>query len=641
MAEYYIQKGINQYQIVGGDLTLQDGNAIDAGTLQVSVAAQPYLLSGDDVNILSTENNISTIIFAGKISRPMDSNGFLQLDIESYSTALNKVHALEIYNNVSPEYIVQDLITKYTPTLTYASSTTSGIIIKQFRVDDSGTILSFIQKLLDILGSWQLRGDYNKNIYFEPKTISNSGLTFTIGDNCYIIDAWDRNPDTVVNKLILVGANQTFTTQIDSFTASGGQTTKALSYLPTANFRITDNGTELVGGLDSNTSNPAYTVNVDNLLVTFTSPLVAGHTIVISYSYQVPVKLTADGPTDSIQQYGPREQKENISTILNMSDARKFAESYFVERAYPLISNKIYVADNIIITQGQMLQVIDTFSNIDSLLQCQAKKYNFSEGTLTLTVGTKPFTNYHLQKDIQSRLAALEQAQNNSSLLQKYDNHIENLNVSLESITYNYELKVYDSWIWGISKWGVDTFGDRREGDNFDQFGSYSITDRWSISGSVSIDTMRMKLDASITPQTALYTAGSSFSISNGKIITHVQKSASTGSVSFKLRYTDSNNYYLITCDFVNNLLKLDLIYLGSSINISSVSKSWSTNGDLLTIRFSGSTINITDSIGLLLDTATSILPTDGIFTESFLNNTYISSASTANIDTTNHQVIF
>lgn len=641
MAENYIIAGLRQYQIIGGELSLQDGQAIDSGTIVVPVDAQPYLSGGTEISLIQRTDTGDTTLLTGRISRPMDSNGTLRIDIESYSAILNNVRGEEIYNNQTPEYIVQDLVTKYTD-LTYASTAVSGITIKQFVVDDGGTILTFIQKLLELLGSWQLRGDFNKNIYFEPKVVNNSGKTLTVGTDCYVIKEWDRNPDTVVNKLILTGGNQTFTTTQDSFTATGGQTTKSLSYIPASTFRITDNGTELVGGITSNTSNPDYTVDIVNLLITFTTGLTVGHTIVVSYAYDVPIKLTADGPADSITKYGIRQSKEDNQIVTTMNDARKFAESYFNERAYEVISNEVIVEDDYDITQGQTITVIDEFSNINQILQVQGKKYDFEQGTLTLTVGTRPFTNYHLQKDIQQRLAALEQTKNSGTLTQKYDKTEEDINIKLKATTYNYEREVKNSWIWGISQWGVDKWGDRREGDNFDQEGTYTLTDKWTITGAITIDTKRMKLDSTSTsPQIATYTAGTTYTNANGKIVTTIQKGSDTGSETIRFRYTDTSNYYEVKFDFQNSLITINRIYLGVTTKIIETTKVYSTIGEQFIIRYSGSTITITDETTLLLDTTTTAIPINNIFSEEINNSNYISPASTAIIDYVNHKVIF
>lgn len=609
MANYYVVKGLNEFLIVDGSLKLQDGNAIDSGTIEVSVDAQPTLTPGSEVTIIQrpTDGSGDVTVFAGRVSRPMDSNGFLQMDIESYSAVLNNVHAAEIYNNKSPEYIAQDLITKYTD-LTYSSTAASGLTITEYVVNND-TIYSALTALLNVLGSWQMWGDFSKKFYFEPKIYTDSGQTFTVGTNCYVENQWDRNPDNISNMLILTGGKQTFNTTADSFTAAGGETTKALSFIPDSNFRITDNGTQLLGGLDTSVSSPDYTVDAANLLVTFTAARTAGHTIAISYAYVIPVYLESRGPEDSITTYGEHEDKLNLPNIITMADARSFAESYFTERAYPTLSNQMIVADNVVITQGQLATCVDAFSNVNSVLNVQAKKFNFADGTIELTVGTRPFTDYNLQKNTQARLAALEsQVSSNSNMLQQYNQVQEYPNISLQSLLYAYDRNVYDTFFMGIGIMGTTPLGDRREGDVFD--GTLS---RWTVSGSVTVTGSTMKMDASSTNQTALYISTSSFSQVSGKIVTDIQKSGSSGTLSLLFRYVDSSNYYSVVFDFSANTVTLKKTVAGSTSTIgSAASYSFNSSGDKFAIRYSGTTIIIYSTTTTLVSATDSSITATG-----------------------------
>ena len=111
---------------------------------------------GDEIEIAI--NNATA--FKGKVeSSTKNDDGTYDVIALGEGNQLNKIRAVEVFINKSPEYIVQYLIDKYT-TLKYASTSTSNITISKYVLDDF--ISRAVNDMANIL-DWQARIEYSSS----------------------------------------------------------------------------------------------------------------------------------------------------------------------------------------------------------------------------------------------------------------------------------------------------------------------------------------------------------------------------------------------------------------------------------------------------------------------------------------------
>ena len=221
-----------------------------------------------------------------------------------------------------------------------------------------------------------------------------------------------------------------------------------------SNLVITDNGTEVVGGVEGSSDPYDYTVDAENKTITFETGRTTGHTIVISYGYEVPIQVTATNDP-SITANTIFSRKITDSTVVTMADARK--------RAKQILNNGKITKQAIIeinydsdYAVGETVHVIDTFNNIDQQVIINKLMFDYPGGTKKIEVGNSKEGMYDWNKNIDSRLKALESAQDNTDRIQKYVIVEEQINVTQRlGRTRTRTSTIGDSWKVGSSTNGL------------------------------------------------------------------------------------------------------------------------------------------------------------------------------------------
>lgn len=612
-ATYFLRNSTVDYDINSFELKKELARSINTCDVSIVKTDADNVSIGDEPSLIYFDGSTETVLFSGRISDKQEHIESPML-IESFGGVINHVTAEEIYDDKSPEFIAEDLITNYTD-LTYASTASSGIVITRFVVN-TDTLGDAFNNLLQLLTDWYIRSDNDKNFYFEPKNTTLSSETITINEDAFLISDWDRNPDKIVNQITLIGDVQTFATDQDGFTAAGGETTTTLSFKPKGNVLITKDGTELVGGVEDGTSSPDFTVDRDNSVITYAVSLNLNEVITIFYEYEVPIKVSAqnDGSITTFGSRGaPKVENKNIRT---MDDARIWVQNYLATNSVEDIKGEFKVDINRDINAGELLPVVDTFNNINETFLVNSVTTSYPLGMKTIKVGRVKFDSLINDKEIKDRLKKLEQQFDNTDLLQLYREIVEKLNVSFVETVLPYTRDINDSWVWGVSKWGTGKWGDRRSGDKFSSYnGGTVIGDNWTVSGSVSVSNDTLEMDASVGAQTALYDGweASTYEIVDGKIGLSFDRDAGTGTSQIRFRRADSSNYYYVLLDFVNDDISLYKNVAGSpTALVSDVSKTFSATNNLLTIRFEDTSISVEDGSDFLIETTDSSITATG-----------------------------
>jgi hypothetical protein len=369
-----------------------------------------------------------TDIFAGTISRPISDYPLFKVECVSYGEVFLDKYVNEIFLNKSPEYIVQYIITNYTK-LTYASTVTTGVTIARI-VFRKKRIVEVLTKLANIL-DYIFYTDTTKHAYFEPRAAVSSGVTLEVGNNVVNKPVWDYNPDSVVTKLSIEGDKQDFSNS-ETFSATAGQTVFTIVYEPAGNVNVTVAGTRKnpsVNGFGD------YVVDPSSKTITFAAGLTVGQSVVISYSYKIPVQVTV--PSETYDNSGTLIEKELtlvIKSIKSFKEAREYANKYLLLHSQPSKSTELKIIGfNLNLKSGRTVLVIDADDSINEQLVILGVTYSYSDNMTSVRVGTVEQTFYDWHKEVIEKLQELSQEDTNTEKLQLYVPFKENVAISLGS----------------------------------------------------------------------------------------------------------------------------------------------------------------------------------------------------------------
>lgn len=449
--KYFVRVDAVNYNLASFTFTREGNSAVDETKFSVARENSELIGIGNDVQIGFVDGGFQTT-FAGDII-DKSKHEIAQYTMQSYGGRLTRAIATEIYADKTPEFIAEDLITIYLPSLTYASTAVSGKTIPEFIVDDE-LVSDAIGRLAKLLG-WQLRTDNNKNFFFEPVGTVINANPINIPGNGAVTGLWKDIPNNLVNRVIFKGGVQTFTTTDPDFTATGGQTDFVLLNEPTGNVVVTVDGTEKVGGVDETTSPFDYTVDSPNKKIIFESGLSGGETVIITYQYEITVKIDSSNQ-DSITEFGIFPQKLTDTTVITMSDARKRVQTILATFSSVSKTNNIIVNYGSDYDAGETVTVVDAFNDINQQLVISKLKLTYPDGKKTLTVGTPLFNSLDWNTSLDSRLKALEQSQNSGNVIQKYSSIKENILVTQRQGRVRTRTQtIGNSWIVGSSTNGL------------------------------------------------------------------------------------------------------------------------------------------------------------------------------------------
>jgi len=450
--QYYVRKAGVNYPLVAFTFEREGTESVDQTPFTTSKGTGDIINVGDDVSIGYMNEIVFVPVFSGDVvSKAV--NEVSDYVLESYGGRLNRAeHFSKIYDSKTPEFIANDIITTYVPTLTYASTAVSEITISRFVVKDE-TPAEAITRLVTLL-RWQLRTDNSKNFYFEPQGESSASENIVVGTNSDLEDTWSYTPNSIINVLTFVGGNALFNTS-ESFTATAAQTDFIVVRKIAGNVRVTDNSVEKVGGVEGINDPFDYDVDRDNKTIVFKVGRTTGHTILITYSYEVPIKITAKDDV-SIASNGLFSRKITEKNITTMADARKRAKeiiSTYGSLTKQATINVRYDSDYL---PGMSVGVVDSFNNINQTLLISKVTMDYPEGDKKVVVGTPSLDDYGWQKGIDDRLRVLEQNQDNTDKIQQYRGFKDSINiVSNVGTVIGTKDFIGHSWIVGSSTNGI------------------------------------------------------------------------------------------------------------------------------------------------------------------------------------------
>ena len=457
---------------------LTDTNTLDIGTDSVDSdffngSISKIILYNDVIRdteakkIYTKKNPRSIMKFGGYITKIEDKTTHKEIIAQSFGKILGETEIRgTVFNDKSPEFIVESLITDNTEFTYVGRGTSSAIVIGKFTADG---------KLIDIvrnLGSLTNKVFYTTptNLFiFEPAEYNVTTVQLQHGVNSRILE--NGYDDTeIVNDLTVLGVRTQYYTEETQSLSSATTMTLANGAI---SVQVTDDGTELTPEAD-------YTLDSVGKTIEFTNA-VSG-TIVAKYDYEIPL-LIRGTKIASQNTYGVHAKRLNLPWITNRQDGIRFVQSYL--NRYKDINRKIKVEigelENFL-NENDLVSVTNANMGLNGVpFVVKSIQWKYPTYETILNIGEYYFDYFEYDKQIVQKLHNVEGALSTIKEIREYESPEELL--ALTSTTDSYAthdytetLNISDSdHIYDKSRatWGSSSYGSRRPGvSSQDVYGS-------------------------------------------------------------------------------------------------------------------------------------------------------------------------
>ena len=311
------------------------------------------LSSEDSTRIFTKRNPRSTLKFGGYVTKIEDV--IIQKDViaQSFGKILGELEVrATVYDDRTPEYIVEDLIDNNTSFDFSNGGVVSGLQMTRYTAD--GKLIDIIRDLATLTNSTFFTTG-SEEFFYVPKSFTETTLTFTHGTDA-VVKSSGFDDTEIVNDLTVLGENNRYDTE-QLFNGTGSQTEFVLTYNATS-VKISVGGTE---------QDPEEIYTLDSLgrLVTFTTAPASGtNNIKVEYEYELPMYFRGTRQS-SITAYGTHAKRLNMPWINNRADGVRFIQSYL--NRYKDVTEKIMVELGYMfnsVEEGDVVQVINSVKEI-------------------------------------------------------------------------------------------------------------------------------------------------------------------------------------------------------------------------------------------------------------------------------------
>jgi hypothetical protein len=408
----------------GAKITKKDIKRPNILTFSALQSTRPKL--NDEVHYFDA-NNVK--VFGGYIQKIEDVSKIQKIEVGDYSSKYAQEKFSAIYLNMSPEAIIEDIITNYTD-LTFVSTVVTGIIIEKQVFKDEWK-LDAIVKMLEIFnGAYSVDLNRNFNMRIEFAQVCLKSLMY--GNDILSDDGWTRDISVMAEKVIVLGA---ITDQRTTETLAGTGTVFYTTFKP-ENIQI--------GTLRRTTTDIAgdYTVDEDNKKITFNASQTDPS---VSYTYKSQVRVEiGSGKTVILEK----------KYIESKSQARKLAMQYR-DRFYDGAQNSKWTkidSDIDSYNVGDSIYVSDDMNNATGSYVIKQVTLEFPN-KITLDIGETEEDLFDWQKETVERLRQLESNATDNTYITLYDYLKSDININVK-IEFTELKEVYDT---GVVLFASDT----------------------------------------------------------------------------------------------------------------------------------------------------------------------------------------
>jgi hypothetical protein len=364
--------------------------------------------------IYNVRNPRTVMKFGGRVTKIKKEIIVKKVKCFSFGKELGEVEIRgDEFNNKSPEFIIENLITNNTGLTFVRKGALSGIALQKYVA---------VGKLIDILRDFTALTDHifytngNKEFVLEPEKHTDIEFTFTHGGNCTISDT--RFDDTeLVNDLIVLGENIRYHT-IETFTGNGSNKEFALEQKPVST-RVTAN---IGSGVVEMEPEVDYDVDsVNNKIIFINTAPTNTSTVTVDYEFEKPLYIRGTRQS-SIDEHGVHAKKLIMPWIRNRNDGVRFVQQYLSR--YKDIKMNINIEVPTLfnsIAENDLIHVTNTIKNIDGTFVVKGITWDYPTSITTLDVGEFNFDFLEIDQQITQKLHDLEDAFTTNKDIREYE----------------------------------------------------------------------------------------------------------------------------------------------------------------------------------------------------------------------------
>jgi|LWDU01.1.fsa_nt_gi hypothetical protein len=415
----------------------------------------------EHTNIFTKRNSRSTLKFGGYVTKIENKTTHNTLLAQSFGKILAETEVRdEAYDNKSPEYIVEDLISNNTNMIPIMNGGATGLTLTKFTA--TGKLIDIIKDFASLTNR-MFYTTGNNEFVFEPVKFVTTDITFTHGVISKILETGYDDTE-LVNDLTILGENIRYRT-IELLSGDGNATSFDLNHGAVSTM-VKIGGVEKLPEID-------YSFDSVGKTIKFESPPASGSgNIEVDYTYEQPLFIQAKRQS-SIDQYGIRAKRLNLRWINNRADGVRFVQSYL--NRYKDISQKVKVEIGNMynsIVENDIIRVVNTHSSIDDEYVVKSVEWTYPEFNTVLNVGEYYFDYFEYDKEIIKKLHDIEGSLTTIKALRDYESLEETITVNdivIQIITENFTESlnmgvtpvIYDK---NDNNYGSGTYGSRVTG---------------------------------------------------------------------------------------------------------------------------------------------------------------------------------
>ena len=389
----------------------------------------------EHTNIFTKRNSRNTMKFGGYVTKIENKTTHNTLLAQSFGKMLAETEVRnQAYDDRTPEYIVEDLITTNTNMEPIMNGGATGLVLNKFTA--AGKLIDIIKDFA-ALTNRMFYTTGNNQFVFEPVQFTETDITFTHGSNSAILETGYDDTE-LVNDLTVLGENTRYSTiqYLSGAVVDGvALTSFDLNYGAVSTKVIISGQGEKLPEID-------YTFDSVGKTITFTTaPPTGTNNIAVDYQYEEPLYLRGTRQT-SIDQYGIRAKRLNLRWISNKNDGIRFVQSYL--NRYKEITQKIKInIGNMYnsIVENDIIRVVNAVSSIDGTFVVKSIEWSYPEFTTVLNVGEYYFDYFEYDKDIVKKLHDIEGSLTTVKTLIDYEAPEETIvfnDIVIQTVTENF-----------------------------------------------------------------------------------------------------------------------------------------------------------------------------------------------------------
>jgi len=394
----------------------------------------------------------TTTLFKGIVQSFEFGNGRKTVVVQDLGSVLLTRNINTVYNSMSPEAIIQDVLTNYAPELTYISTVSSGLTIPTYVAKNKKAwdVVTEMAELL--LSSFSTDASGNFNLELEGENLSNFTLDASDGSSI-LKGSWKQDISQLVNAVTVEGEDrQSFEATPELFSGTGAQTEFVLSEIPIDVKVEYPVGTPVVGYVRGSGSGDYYVDRENKKIVFDSAPASAASNIKVYYNYSIPIAVRRRDFA-SITTYGQKDKVFRKPYIKTRNDASQYANYVLNRYKTPLLSSTWIIKDQAQLVAfndwlpNESISVVDSDNGIGTFLVIRKVVRSFP-GTTEITVGTPEEDIIFWQKEAQTRIKQLEEKDDNSDLLNEDEYVVNNVKITiLTEVTQITKIEKGAAWI--------------------------------------------------------------------------------------------------------------------------------------------------------------------------------------------------